>query len=960
MAVVMFCVALQLLFVQVPTFFLNMEPAFSAPVNPANNEQSLLQVEIEPSREKYYSKLAIATFTVKITNISNETVDNISAKAMFTDLMPTGRESVLAIDGTSLEPNQSTEFTYRATLNVRNKNLHWVQRVFLIIIRFVAGWTLPENNDFDDGRACFDTANTVKFWNVDATNTVRVWFENNDEPYIIPTTYYESEESNMIYEFPDDNLGYVNNIILVAFKKEATTEEMLRVANSIGGLIVGQARPFIQIKIQPTNKENLKKICEELQKDDMVSSAMYDLVIPYDSVTTNAIPNDPWRDTFQGALGTDWDETGPDGLNWWLEAIHAPSAWDFNDWFSKITIGIADEGFDTEHEDLKINVLNSDVNSKETHGTHVAGIIGATANNEKGITGIVWNANLLGVDIMQTKSQEKKNIQVSMSKDVFYELLDNGAKVINFSMSNTEENLTDGEIEWFSRDLTQWIYETIQDIGRDDFIFVMCAGNKARNARQSGFFASMEVQSVQEGLNEIGVTSVTANDILSHVIIVGAIEKPNNGYTLTDFSNYGDNVNVVAPGRDIFSTIPMGGLTGNYGKFAMDGTSQAAPMVTGVAALVWSIKGNNFTAAEVKDWVCGYSPFRAKGYYDTKEYNVVNAMSSVVGALTRMGYLETGNGGSVHLKEVPAGYTGIYTPQDLNNVRNSLTGKYILMNDINLSSWGNWVPIGTSATAFEGIFNGNGYSVSGINVNANSQNGYGAVGLFGYIRNSNIHNLTVSGNIAINQLYASAGGIAGQSYNSEITNCVNKATIRNISSDAMYYVQSGGILGRAYGGSNKISKCYNEGTVTAESLNSYAGGIVGYNSENLIIENSYNKGTVSASSRNGSFAYSGGIVGDAAGLPPKVEIKNCYNTGTVNNPIRANTFNSAGGIAGVASSSSVINCYYLSGRGSGYGNILTNAQMSQQSSFTGFNFDTIWAISPSINNGYPYLRGMQP
>ena len=47
-----------------------------------------------------------------------------------------------------------------------------------------------------------------------------------------------------------------------------------------------------------------------------------------------------------------------------------------------------------------------------------------------------------------------------------------------------------------------------------------------------------------------------------------------------------------------------------------------------------------------------------------------------------------------HLKTVPAGYKGIYTAQDLDNIRNNRSGKYILMNDIDLSSWGEWTPIG--------------------------------------------------------------------------------------------------------------------------------------------------------------------------------------------------------------------------------------------------------------------------
>ena len=91
-----------------------------------------------------------------------------------------------------------------------------------------------------------------------------------------------------------------------------------------------------------------------------------------------ALPNDPWRDVFQGILGVDWNEEKPQGYNWWIEASKVLSAWQYNESLATINVGVVDNGFDTSHEDLNITVLNNEVNSVEHHGTHVAGIIGAT------------------------------------------------------------------------------------------------------------------------------------------------------------------------------------------------------------------------------------------------------------------------------------------------------------------------------------------------------------------------------------------------------------------------------------------------------------------------------------------------------------------------------------------------------------------------------------------------------
>ena len=101
---------------------------------------------------------------------------------------------------------------------------------------------------------------------------------------------------------------------------------------------------------------------------------------------------------------------------------------------------------------------------------------------------------------------------------------------------------------------------------------------------------------------------------------------------------------------------------------------------------------------------------------------------------------------------VPDGYIGIYTAEDLDNIRNNLSGKYILMNNIDLSSYDNWNPIGTSETPFTGELDGNGYAVENMTITAEQQEALNA-GLFGYIKNAIVKNLTIDNG----KIYVSAG-----------------------------------------------------------------------------------------------------------------------------------------------------------------------------------------------------------
>ena len=230
------------------------------------------------------------------------------------------------------------------------------------------------------------------------------------------------------------------------------------------------------------------------------------------------------------------------------------------------------------------------------------------------------------------------------------------------------------------------------------------------------------------------------------------------------------------------------------------------------------------------------------------------------------------------------GYTLIKTAQDLDNIRNNLSGKYILMNDIDLSSYSNWDPIGDWDNEFNGILDGNGHVIKNLTINRPNED---YVGLFGYINNSEIKNLQLI-NVDIKGL-GTVGAITGASYrNDVIKNCIVSGNIEG-NSDGTQATGTGGIIG--YAGETEITNCTFNGNIKGTGN---TGGIVGHNDRGGISECS-TSGTINGKLRTG------GIVGSNDSV-----IENCYSSATVNGD------STTGGIAGHHSRTSRLqNCFFL-------------------------------------------------
>jgi subtilisin family serine protease len=211
---------------------------------------------------------------------------------------------------------------------------------------------------------------------------------------------------------------------------------------------------------------------------------------------------------------------------------------------------------------------NSDPFDDFGHGTHVAGTIGATGNNSTGIVGVNWTIQLMALKFVDASGMgsnadaiEAINYATAMR-----------SRGINIKLTNNS---------WGGAPFDQSLMTAIQNSGNAGMLFVASAGNSGQNNDVTPFYPA--------SYNLPNVVAVAATD---------------NNDQLASFSNYGaSSVDVTAPGVNILSTVPATGFPGiadpsryNY----LSGTSQAAPHVSGTAALVWSLYPG-VTYQEVRD-----------------------------------------------------------------------------------------------------------------------------------------------------------------------------------------------------------------------------------------------------------------------------------------------------------------------------------------------------------------------
>lgn len=204
------------------------------------------------------------------------------------------------------------------------------------------------------------------------------------------------------------------------------------------------------------------------------------------------------------------------------------------------------------------------VSDTETHGTHVAGIVAAERNNGKGMNGVANNVKIMVVRAVPNGDEYDKDIANAIRYAV-----DNGAKVINGSFGKS-----------FSPH-AQWVYDAIKYASDHDVVIVHAAGNDGANLDTDYNFPNDQVDNGKE--------------MSTSFITIGSLAPKYGSKMVSSFSNYGKvNVDVFAPGSDIYSTFPENKYE------SISGTSMASPAVAGLAGLIRS-QYPSLKASQVKD-----------------------------------------------------------------------------------------------------------------------------------------------------------------------------------------------------------------------------------------------------------------------------------------------------------------------------------------------------------------------
>jgi thermitase len=372
----------------------------------------------------------------------------------------------------------------------------------------------------------------------------------NNVPYPLASSQVLAPDLDLVSAHPADATEYVPGEVLVKCNLPLPPAAVAAVLRLAGGAVIEHNSTLGLYRLRLPEGFDVQQASTLYNELPWVEYSEPNYI-----VRAAMVPDDPLYPTRQA---------------WYYDIINAPAAWDIERGRPAIIVAVLDTGLELDHPDLEFKVWtnarevgngidddkngciddvhgcnfvalppSSDPSDDHGHGTMVAGIVGASSNNGLGVAGTAWGVTLLPVKVLDSTGAGTAS---DVAQGIVY-AAKSGARVINLSMARPSP----------SRALEEAVKEAHNTFG---VILVAASGNDGQEG--VGYPAAYP-----------GVIAVSASD---H-------SDPNSR---ASFSNWGPEVNVAAPGVDVFSTHLGGGYATG------EGTSFATAFVSGLVALLLS------------------------------------------------------------------------------------------------------------------------------------------------------------------------------------------------------------------------------------------------------------------------------------------------------------------------------------------------------------------------------------
>lgn len=348
-------------------------------------------------------------------------------------------------------------------------------------------------------------------------------------------------------DHPEENEGtshYHKNQVVVKFATPPTEDELKRIAQE---LHAGPAQKLGYTYVFESSDMEAQQMMAYFKNWNVEYAEPHYLYLTNDRLrfTKSAEATEGGRNSSLDMNGGVPNDALYSRYQWNLPLIETLQGWNIGRGSQDVKVAVVDTGVDLNHPDLKDNLLEgANIVSKGAtppqddvgHGTHVAGIISALVNNNEGVAGMTWYNPILPIKVLDASGSGST---YAVAQGIIW-AADHGAKVINLSLGNYAD--------------AQFLHDAIKYAYDKDVVLIAASGND--NTERPGYPAAYE-----------------------EVFAVAATDAKKNK---ASFSNYGNYIDVAAPGVSIPSTYP----DNQYA--ALSGTSMASPHVSALAALIRS------------------------------------------------------------------------------------------------------------------------------------------------------------------------------------------------------------------------------------------------------------------------------------------------------------------------------------------------------------------------------------